>query len=493
MAKLRILFSFLWLWPASFVFATATYYDSMGLKDRYWMVQKSYPYIFTNPSYAAYNSGKMIIEWNEASPFGGILLATDSGALGVFGGKPTSNLFLNSATSPSGMYSMAFGDYFPITKVSPGSNLDSAATATLTSSGQFGNLSQRVNALLDPGINQLKNNNIGFMAATGLGKGALGVLIEYGWATEMNQFRGIVEEELALKKSQTRFNVGFSGSPDSKKSFFDIQASLTLYKINNYYRGTAKSSEQVDGSYESDGSFDFAMSLRFGYSISKTQFLILHSSVLLNDTSSTLRSHVRGGDFSGALNIAENVKDTFSRNGQVLSTGISDEISLGNATKIIMGVDFVYKNFLQSFDGRDYKNQTYQVSPYLAQYRTFQVPLILGMQTFFTQKFSIRMGIVHSLLPVNFENTYIEKNYRKRVDASFAAKDAGETYYEMPHGKGFSELSIGFSYQWSEIRFDWLSGLELVRAGPQFLSGAQNQFSMGFSVTAFYEKTWAKM
>ncbi|MCB1146421.1 MAG: hypothetical protein KDK38_06430 [Leptospiraceae bacterium] len=477
----------------SSLLATTAYYDAMGLKDRYWMSKSALPYMFVNPAFAVDQAGRAYFEFDAQNLYGGILSAGRNGTLGIFSGRPVQAEVFNSASAPRGMFSVGSTDYFPLTNVANGSNLDIAATSPLSSGAQFGNLDARVNLLSDPGVNALKTSNVSLLAATRLGNGALGVLLEYGWANDIYSFRGQTSEDLQLDKRQAKVNVGFSGNSGGTMEIFDFQTSLALFSLDNRYLGTASSGESALGEYKSDGSFEFDTGIRIAFRVSPRSVIFVRTSFRLSDFSTVLASKISGGDFDSTINIPTNTRDTFSRTGQTYSFGIADEIQAGQVTRFIFGIEGVYETYLHSYDGRDFRLNTYQISPYEAEYNIVRLPMILGMEAAFTKSFSLRLGIVQQTVALPDNGYFITRNFRTRINPGFSASNPSVSTSETQLAGADTEINVGFSYQLSSFRFDWLSNLELFRSGPNFISGRTRELSIALAVTSQFMDLWSSL
>lgn len=489
------------LLSAAPVFSSTTVDKGLGLYEYSWFIDGLESYVFENPYYISKYKNRAFAERAGAADgqnMGGIYYSPLSWlTVGMYLGNPVNDATWNG-TERESLFNIDNYSVKGIQTINSGTGSKRHSTATTQSltGYQFEMLDGSLIDLTDPSDgsalvgtntssskyrNPLKQQNCNFAGAFDFGKWGLG--INFGYATSWaNKRTGDAttssSEEYDFVNSQ--YSTAFGGFVKfNEKVSMDGNVTWVKYSLGNSYK------QRTPGVYEhmfygDDGAMDIGASARINYQMTanhRVHFNLKYA--YINRSAKGLLS------VSDQTDPTSNVygTDKFERTGQDIQFGVSDELKVSDDMKAFAGFNVEVELFKNAYSGKDKIVIGKNLNKYSRDSTIVRVPLIIGMQSKLTDNWTGRFGLVQSI-------------YQPVTDSGKNTTNMGATTIPTnisDNSTSSTTLNMGASYKLGNFSFDWLASVNLLVAGPYFVSGKtwtnsdQTPMALAFAATYHFD------
>ena len=458
------------------LYATSVRDMGMGLYENPWFIDGLQSYVYQNPAYLSnYNDITFFerIGALDGQNMGAIFYSLSPDMhIGIHIGRPVdSNIWASTDTESlyhSGNYEIhgapVGGGYLP--------------TGYLQYDGyQLAMVDGKVIDLMDPtegsryetatttsksdNVNELLQRNVSLMASYKTGNLAMGLDLGYAtsWSNKRNNILSTTTENDEYKFINTEYDVTFGClyNIDNRQSV-DGAVGWTMYSINSTYEKMVTGGYTASMSYKTDMAMDISGLVRYNMQLAKNHRMHLRAAYTYINHSTKGEMQIDAIDTVTYDTVGG--EDTFSRTGQNIKVGISDEISF-NSIKAFAGFDIQYKMFKNEYSGKDEDVIANSADKYTNELNTITIPIIIGMETTHDENWKTRYGIMQRIYqPVTNTGENITGMGSETNPNDYNGNSSSAT-----------DLFAGISYKRGNFSFDWLVNMNLFVAGPYFVSG----------------------
>jgi hypothetical protein len=459
-------------------FATSTRDQGLGLSENAWVMDGLQTYLDENSSYLglykdrAYAERTDVTGVTEGLNRGGIFYAPTNGVtIGINFGQPVDNNLWNT-TDREGLF---HASSYSVKGYNSRSHSENVTTPIALGSYKVEMLDGNVIDLMDPVDasalktssattspvlrEQMNQKNINLLGSYDFSRWSVG--ISGGYATSWNNKKtsnvttlGTATDEYNLVNTQYNAGAGFRFKINDNLDL-DGQLSWVMYDLDNKY--TKKNyGASTKMSYSSDGSMDLSTSFRLGIKIGQTHKMHVYTGYQ-NLNRSTKGKLVISDPAYSIYDV--NAKDSFSRKGQLVRLGVSDEIALNDSTKVFAGVGFNLTMFKNAYSGKDLIDPANNADKYSYEWKKIEIPFTIGLESKLSENWVGRFGLSQTI-------------YKPFGDKGSNKIDGTKTPVEIEeNSSSASTLTIGLTYKIGNFSFDWLASVDMFVTGPYAVSG----------------------
>ena len=460
-------------------FASTTADKGLGLYEYSWFIDGVESYVFENPYYMSKYKNTAFAErigTVDGINVGGIYFSPMQWlTVGLNLGNPVSNSVWNTTDRESlfnvDNYSLkgidskskhstslqSFGGYQAEMLNGNIINLaDPVNGSTSVVSTTNGVASTLAAPTLRSSLNQQNANLAGAFDFGGWGCG-----LNFGYATSWaNKRTGDAttssSDEYDFVNTQYSTALGGFVKFNSKVSM-DLGASWVMYQLSNMYK---KKTPGVNTkmTYDANGAMDFGGNARINYQMTDNHrvHFNLKYQYLNRSTKGTMTITGRTLDTDNV-----NGKDTFSRTGQDIQFGVSDEFNIAQDVKAFVGFSSEYEMFSNKYSGKDGIAAGNNLDKYSRSSTIIRVPLIIGMEMKLSENWTGRFGLVQTIYqPITDSGKNITNMGSTNIPSTFSDNSTSAT-----------ALNIGVGYKLGNLTFDWLASVDMLVTGPNVVSG----------------------
>jgi hypothetical protein len=304
----------------------------------------------------------------------------------------------------------------------------------------------------------------------------------FGYATSWSDKRNSIDssndqDEYIFRNTEYAAGLGALYIINPKLNV-DAAAKGNMYVLDNKYDAT--NGNMINSiKYKSKGAMDLSGNVRLNAVITNRQ--TMHFNVSYSYLNRSTEGSMKYSNLP-ATNDTDST-DTFSRNGQVINLGISDEMKISDELTTFIGFNIAYKTFKNAYSGDDKLASANNADTYSNTITSIQVPLIVGLEGKLSTNWTGRFGITSVIYqPLNESGANI---------TNMGANSVKPTYNE--NSSSTTTLNIGFSYRLGNFSFDWLGNINLFVTGPYLVSNKpwnsddNSVLSMAFAVTYYFD------
>lgn len=495
------------IWLTGSAFATATSDKGLGLYDTPWFIDGLQSYVDENPSYLGTFKNRAFFERSsvtgltEGQNIAGLFYApVDGVTLGMYYGKPVNTTIWNS-TDSEGLFHA--GSYAPVAQ-----NKRKHSTATSQSLGAYQEemLNGSIIDLMDPvdcsalvgtqtsspsNRQLLYQKNVNMLMSYDLSSISFG--LTGGYATSWNNVSsgsGNDYDEYNLVNTEYSAGAGLRIKAGEKVDI-DAAGNWTMYQLENTYKKSESGGYITKISYKTKGAMDFGGHIRLGYQMTQTHKSHFFVKYEMLNRSTQGKMIVNDPDWYSGLSLTNynvNAKDTFSRKGQKIVSGVSDEIKVNDSMRAYIGFVVEYTTFKNEYSGTDQVTPVNNLNKYSYSYNSVTVPLVIGLESKLSDNWTGRCSGVQKIYkPFSQSGKTVTVN---------STSTGGSTIPSSKNENSSSEttLAIGLSYKLGNFNFDWLANVDMFVQGPYVVSGKgyasssdNNPMSMSFAATYLFE------
>lgn len=475
--------------------ATTTRDQGMGLYDYPWFIDGLHTYIYENPAFLGKFKDEAFFERmgiQNGQSMGGIFYSPVSNFnIGVHLGYPVNNTVWNS-TNREGLFHQ---DTYEVKGHNKSLTDDPATYITGNYQARFipvADVNSKIIDIASPNGNpdagsdtateyrkSLAQRNVSALFSYTANKWAIG--LNFGYATSWSDKRNSIDssnnqDEYIFRNTEYAFGLGALYIINSKLNL-DAAAKGNMYVLDNKYDAT--DGNMVNSiKYKSKGAMDFGGNVRLNAVITSRQTMHFNASYgYLNRSTEGSMTYTD----VPATNDTDST-DTFSRTGQTINFGISDEMKISDELTAFIGFNVAYKTFKNAYSGNDKLASANNVDTYSNNITSIQLPLIVGMEGKLSTNWTARFGITSIIYqPLNTSGENI---------TDMGVHSVKPTYNE--NSSSVTTLNIGFSYRLGNFSFDWLGNVNLFVTGPYLVSNKpwnsedNSVLSMAFAVTYYF-------
>jgi hypothetical protein len=481
-------------------FATSTRDKGMGLYENPWMMDGLQSYIYDNPSYMDRYKNMAFFERIgvvSGQSMGGIFYSPQSGmTIGVHFGSPLDSTVWNS-TDKEGLFNKdtyaAKAKNRPVFTGPPANTYTGYYQAQMLSdtppSGRYIDISDpdgnAVSTSTESYRKSMDQRNISVMFSYNTAVWSAGAIFGYStsWVDKKNSFDSIGgREEYIFRNSEYDIVIGGVYVISRK---MDVDASLkgNFYVMGNTYDATTPTmnTEMV---YRTKGAMDVGGSARLNMEITAQQKIHVRVAYTYMDRSTYGRfGYLDDNPIDGNFTLA---KDTFTRSGQLVNLGVSDEFKFSKDLTAFIGMNIAYKTFSNDYSGENHDPSASDNDKYTCKFMSIQVPIIAGLETKMTENWTVRFAIASLISqPIQQSGSNITDSVTGTPKTSPSSRNE--------NSGAQTTLNVGLSYRLGNFSFDWLGNIDLFVIGPYLVSGKawknddNTAMSMAFAATYHFD------
>ena len=479
----RILITLLLTLPFA---ASATQTRSRGLglsTDTSWMVQGQYPYLFLNPAavndyrnfiYFEHQLNSVSIEENSGGVF---FNPYDKLTFGFLTGLPVNQKVFNDSANPRSLF------YSSGTNLISNNVIFDLNNAIITANGL--SLAESFN-LYDVSRNEFNNRNINTVLGYEMSNLQLGALIGYGYVKDNQSRANLLKEYIRLFKSETSVTAGARYQKNLWRfESIDLAYSMVLYDLNNNYDSTDIDGLRIAASLTDDAAQDHSIFVKTSFRLHRRHLLHLsyRFASYRTATTATAKSEINVPPL-----LPFEYVENYSRTGHSHRLGISDEMHPAKTVKVYFGIQVDTESLSNSYDGLDIQSGRYRQNPVEENFNSLFVPVYLGLEGELSKYFTIRFALNHSLHnrpAATYDREFIDNRRGNTSSANITQTNITTT---TGSGGAESNVSLGFTLNFSRFSIDWLANANFFRDGPHFFSGKVNELSTALAVSYYFVK-----
>jgi len=480
--------------------ANASDTSSAGLMlgtDNAWMVNGQFPYIFENPAVL----GKFK---NTAYFESGLTTADNATGCIVLGlGAVTLAMPMGRAADVYGTTWLQTPSTVPLSLYNT-TSATSAIPAVARTQTAYGAAATafdlKAQTYAGASVAKINKNDFGFITSFDAGPLAIGVI--FAWASATNNHENEIslaaslpvsrEERVHFNNNQMIFKLGAEYKVSDSTSI-GVDAAYVKYGINNHYTSTdttAPTDSAWDYKYATDGAGDINIgaNIAIGLSEKKTLHINIHDTIINHSTKYTAEESAAGV-------VTLSGEDTYSRKGNKLTVGFSDETRV--TKDIVLYVGFMLSTISLTTKYDSHNTLAGVANPNLAnpidkKYNSLEIPAYLGVEAKLSENWTGRFGARQYFYQKPLLTaTYTGANTSETVDTNDTnaanATTATSKYKANREEAATTSLSLGLSYQMGNVAVDWLVNVNLFVNGPYFISGSSNTFATQIAATLNYD------
>lgn len=258
----------------------------------------------------------------------------------------------------------------------------------------------------------------------------------------------------------------------------DVKANLTFLGIedSNEYNDDTSSSKV---SYEDDGAKVLEFNARLTLAPNQKNLVHVFASYMHENNSTKTSAS------SSATGFSYTAEDTYERKSSSFFLGIADEYKFHKDYFVFIGAGLSLTNATWKYDGQSDTDGTVTYNPAPLDYtgKDFKIPVFMGMEAAFLENWQARFGFSHNILN---KVTYPDGQVVQDVDPTDDSVTEEDKYTYIYKPVADNTFSMGLSYVNGNFRIDWFGNIEIFRSGPNFISGASNNFSTAVAATYYF-------
>ena len=474
-------------------FATNTGDKGMGLYEYPWFIDGLQSYIYENPAYLSQYKNSAFAERvgvTDGQNMGGLFFSPISNlTVGLHFGQPVDdtvwntkainslyhidNYSVKSIALPVYVHSssgQAFGGYQM--EMLDGSIIDISDPVDGSAPVGTAEVSPELRGTLD-------QRNFSAMAAYTFGRAGVG--LSFGYATSWKNKRtgdGTTVENDEYNMTNTEYSTNLGGYfKINEKVSIDGDGSFVVYQMKNTYK-KIEPGITSKMSYGASGAMDFGGDLRLNYQMTPIHLMHFNLGYEMQNRSTYGSMKITN------LNVANRnvrAKDTFTRKGQFIEFGISDEFKMGNDVKAFVGFNTEVHLQSNSYSGKDSITAANNLNKYSNKTTTISLPLLVGMEAKLSENWTGRFGLVQVIYqPLTDSGKNVTNSATGGITVPTTTND---------NSTSSTIFNTGVSYKLGSLTFDWLASIDLFTNGPYIISGKAftsaepTPMAMAFAVT----------
>jgi len=449
MKKISVLLIAFLILGATSLFATITRDAGMGLTEVPWMLDGLQGNVYLNPAYAADFKNRVFFDrtgFENGLNSGGLLWNPVAGlTVGIVSGLPVTGALWNTDAAQGlyyqGNYPTNVGKYSS-TGTFEGTTLDSDTISLIDPTGGAKNI-------------DLEQQAFRIITAYDFGKISAG--LSFGFASGWDETSA---DDGTDGKSYTLSEVQYDtvlGGVFKLNDSMDLTADVTFkyYDLENIFDSEGTLDAVL--TYNSNAAMDILAGV--GYNIKLGSKQKIHTRVQYGFLNRSTEASLK--DVTNSVNVAED----FVRLGHEVRLGISDEMTLTKNITLFVGINAIYSLFTYEAKGtktpdpNDVDNDRYKGDA-----TTAQVPFYVGLELRPHKNFEFRIGLSHVL----YNLTMIDSTFH---DGDASAADVDSEWSENINNSNTTEMALGLTWKFYNVRLDWLLNVDLFTRGPDFISG----------------------